>query len=75
VEDHGGRPATVRGTSGSDAAGVLRIDVPGGADEDDLDHIDWAEWFTKFEGQNLALLYQQHKADGEDSTFHKLVSR
>ncbi len=54
---------------------MLRIDFPGGADEDDLDHIDWAEWFTKFESQNLALLYQQHKADGEDSTFHKLVSR
>ena len=71
-----GVPATVRGTrSGSDEAGVLRFDFPGGAGEDDLEQISWDEWFAKFDGENLALLYQDEKSDGEGSTFFKIVSR
>ncbi|MEU2005451.1 hypothetical protein ACH47B_30660 [Rhodococcus sp. NPDC019627] len=75
VEEHDGVPATVRGTEEGDAAGVLRIDFPGGAGEDALEHIDWDTWFDKFEDSSLAFLYQAHKASGEDSTFFKLVSR
>ena len=75
VEEHGGTPATVRGTEGDDGAGVLRIDFPGGSDEGELEHISWDEWFDKFEKENLAFLYQERKASGEDSTFFKLVSR
>lgn len=75
VEEHGGKPASVKGTEGSDEAGVLRIDFPGGAGEDDLEHIDWNDWFGKFDQEGLAFLYQQQKADGGDSTFFKLVSR
>jgi hypothetical protein len=76
VEEHDGKPASVRGTeSGGDGAGVLRIDFPGGAGEDQLEHISWDDWFRKFDGNNLAFLYQQEKASGEDSTFFKLVSR
>ncbi|GAA4430347.1 hypothetical protein GCM10023169_33670 [Georgenia halophila] len=75
VEAHGGRPASVSGTENAEGAGVLRIDFPGGAGTDQLDHIGWDEWFAKFDQENLALLYQQEKADGSDSTFHKLVSR
>lgn len=74
VEEHGGRPASVRGTENG-GAGVLRIDFPGGAGEDQLEHISWDEWFEKFEQNNLAFLYQEQKASGEDSTFFKLVSR
>ena len=33
------------------------------------------EWFTKFDDAGLALLYQERKADGSDSTFNKLVQR
>jgi hypothetical protein len=69
AEEHGGRPARVRGTN------ILRIDFPGGAGEDELEPISWDEWFEIFDSSNLALLYQAHKADGEDSTFHKLVAR
>jgi hypothetical protein len=65
----------VRGTGGDDDAGVLRIDFPGGSGEDELEHISWDEWFDKFEQENLAFLYQERKASGEDSTFFKLVSR
>jgi hypothetical protein len=75
AEEHGGKPATVSGTKGGDEAGVLRIDFPGGAGEDQLEHISWDEWFKKFDENGLALLYQEQRASGEDSTFHKLVKR
>jgi hypothetical protein len=74
VEEHGGKPAIVRGTRNGDS-GVLRIDFPGGAGEEELEHVSWDEWFGIFDRNNLAFLYQQRKADGEDSTFFKLVSR
>jgi hypothetical protein len=76
VEEHDGRPARVRGTeSGADDAGVLRFDFPGGAGEDELEPVSWDEWFEKFDESDLALLYQEEKASGEDSTFFKLVTR
>jgi hypothetical protein len=76
VEEHDGKPASVRDTkAGGEDAGVLRIDFPGGAGEDQLEHISWDDWFEKFEESKLAFLYQQRKASGEDSTFFKLVSR
>jgi hypothetical protein len=72
AEEHGGRPARVKGTGDP---GVLRIDFPGGAGEGELEPISWEEWFDAFDRNNLALLYQEEKASGEDSTFAKLVSR
>jgi hypothetical protein len=75
VEAHEGAPSTVRGTGNGEDAGILRIDFPGGAGEDALEHIDWDEWFEKFDENNLAFLYQEQKANGDDSTFFKLVSR
>lgn len=75
VEQHDGVPASVRGTEHGDEAGVLRIDFPGGAGERELAHISWDDWFDKFDDSNLAFLYQERKASGEDSTFFKLVSR
>jgi hypothetical protein len=75
VEEHDGRPATVRGTEGEDDSGVLRIDFPGGAGTDELEHISWEQWFATFEEAGLAFLYQERKASGEDSTFVKLVRR
>jgi len=76
VDEHDGSPARVRGTEGSgEGTGVLRIDFPGGAGEDQLEHISWEEWFTTFDNNGLALLYREKKASGEDSTFAKLVER
>jgi hypothetical protein len=74
VEQHDGKPANVRGTEGSDEAGVLRIDFPGGS-SDKLEQISWDDWFAKFDESDLAFLYQEQKASGEDSTFFKLVQR
>jgi hypothetical protein len=75
VEEHGGKPARVRGTGDGGDTGVLRIDFPGGTGEDQLEHISWDEWFQKFDEQGLAFLYQEEKSGGEDSTFVKLVRR
>ncbi|MFC7376123.1 hypothetical protein ACFQS2_02260 [Brachybacterium sp. GCM10030267] len=75
VEQHDGTPAGVKGTGDSGDVGVLRIDFPGGTGEEQLEHVSWDDWFAKFDQQNLAFLYQQEQADGEDSTFFKLVSR
>lgn len=75
VEEHDGKPAFVRGTDNGDDAGVLRIDFPGGAGEDKLEHTGWDTWFEKFESSGLAFLYQEEKADGGDSTFFQLVRR
>jgi hypothetical protein len=67
--------ASVRGTESDGDLGILRIDFPRGAGEDAFDHVAWKDWFEKFEEQDLASLHQVHKADGEDSTFFKLVRR
>lgn len=75
VEEHGGRPAVVKGTGYRDDPGILRIDFPGGSGEGELEPIDWDRWFAKFDESGLAFLYQEEKASGEDSTFHKLVKR
>ncbi|WP_279403004.1 hypothetical protein [Arthrobacter sp. JCM 19049] len=40
-----------------------------------MQHISWEDWFDKFDAERLALLYQEHKADGEASTFFKIVKR
>jgi hypothetical protein len=75
VEGHKGTPASVRTTGSDSDPGVLRIDFPGGTGTDELQHIDWDQWFEKFEDSDLAFLYQEKKSDGEDSTFFKLVNR
>jgi hypothetical protein len=75
VEENKGTPASVKGTEKGGEAGVLRIDFPGGAGEESLEHISWDDWFAKFDSNKLAFLYQSRKASGEPSTFFKLVSR
>jgi hypothetical protein len=75
VEEHDGKPVSVRDTGSGDDPGVLRIDFPGGAGDDRFEPMSWDEWFEKFDENNLAFLYQEQKASGEDSTFFKLVSR
>jgi hypothetical protein len=75
VEEHDGKPASVKGTGSKEDPGILRIDFPGGSGSESLELMDWNEWFEKFEENNLAFLYQEQKADGSDSTFFKLVER
>jgi len=75
AEGRGGRPATVKGTESGDEPGVLTIDFPGYGEDEKLEHISWDEWFEKFDKENLAFLYQETTADGEESRFFKVVSR
>jgi nucleoside-diphosphate-sugar epimerase len=75
AEERGGAPAGVRGPGQGDEVGVLRIDFPGGAAEDSLEHISWDAWFEKFDDEHLAFLYREEKTDGEGSTFFKLIER
>lgn len=75
AEARDGKPVSVKGTGDKDEAGVLRIDFPGGAGNDRLEEIPWEEWFEKFDEKELAFLYQDKKANGEQSTFFKLINR
>ena len=75
AEERGGKPARVKSTGDDDDPGILRIDFPGGAGSESLEHISWDDWFEQFDRRNLAFLYQDEKASGEGSTFFKLVSR
>ncbi len=75
VEERGGRPARVKGTESTNSAGLLRIDYPGFSGEDTLEEISWEEFFTAFEENNLAFLYQEETKDGKESRFSKLVDR
>ena len=69
VEERGGHPARVKGTN------LLRIDYPGFSGEESLEKIDWEEFSTVFEDNNLAFLYQEETKDGGESRFSKFVDR
>jgi hypothetical protein len=76
VESRGGKPASIAGTEkGGEEAGLLRIDLPGGATNPPLEPISWEDFFQKFDAEKLAFLYQDETADGKESHFCKFVSR
>ena len=74
AEARNGMPARVIGTAVKGDEGILRIHFPQFSKNDDLEEISWEDFFTDFEADKLDFLYQEKKADGETSTFHKLVA-
>ena len=74
VTDRGGFPSRVKGT-GEEGGGLLRIDYPGYSGEDRLEKISWEEFFTAFEENKLAFLYQDELESGKTSRFSKLIDR
>ena len=74
AEARGGKPSHVKRTGSKDDVGILRIDFPGYSGEGSLEPITWEEFFEKFDERNLALVYQEKTADGEQSNFNKLIS-
>jgi hypothetical protein len=75
AEERGASPACVRGTGGGEDVGMIRLDFPGYSGEQSLEHIEWDDWFQKFDESGLALLVQEKTAAGQKSNFNKLVSR
>ncbi|MGD9614648.1 MAG: hypothetical protein AB7H90_00420 [Alphaproteobacteria bacterium] len=86
AEARGGRPAVVRSTRGQGhdrggrdkgGTGIIRIEFPDAPNSkhDALEEISWKEFFEKFDGSDLALLYQEETAGGEKSNFNKLIGR
>lgn len=75
VEQRGGCPAAVKRTSRAGDAGIIRIDYPGYSGQQSLRKISWDEFFQKFDDNELAFLYQEDTARGQQSRFSKLVKR
>lgn len=75
ADERDASPACVRGTGGGEDVGMIRLDFPGFSGEQSLEHIEWDEWFDKFDERGLALLVQGETARGQKSNFNKLVSR
>lgn len=70
AEARNGKPSVVR-TQGK--GGILRIDF--GEPEENLERIDWVEFFEIFDNSKLAFLHQEETDDGAQSRFNKFVSR
>ena len=71
AEERGGKPAIVRGTEGDEeGSGLLRIKFDKA--EDDLEEIEWDEFFETFDDRDLTFLYQE-KTKGHESRFFKFV--
>lgn len=76
AEERGGVPAKIKGTGKEEDEGVLRIHFPENSDSDEnFEEIGWDDFFENFDNNKLDFLYQDKKADGETSTFHKFVKR
>jgi hypothetical protein len=61
-------PATIRASCGSRSP-------PGRRATTSREESSWDEWFRAFDENGLALVYQAHTADGQESRFSKLVDR
>lgn len=75
AEARGGKPVAVKRTQSDGDVGLLRIDFPGYSGAESLEEITWDAFFKQFDERQLALLYQEQTASGEESRFFKLVRR
>jgi len=70
----GGVPANVESTEqDSEDVGVLRIEFPDQGSAKDLNEVDWAPFFRKFDDSGLSFVYQEHTSDGQISRFNKFT--
>lgn len=70
IEEPKGTPSRVKD---SREGGILRVDF--GEREENLEPMDWDDFFSVFEKSDLAFLHQDRTADGKLSRFNKFVSR
>ncbi|HTG33462.1 MAG TPA: hypothetical protein VLB76_11090 [Thermoanaerobaculia bacterium] len=61
AEERGGRPAAVVNSQNNEdiPAGGLRIDFPDYDGGEPLQEITWAEFFDRFEEENLTFIFQE----------------
>jgi hypothetical protein len=67
AEEREGIPSRILRSEQDGEPGLLDLDFPGYGE--DLRHIDWIEWFDAFDQQDLVFVYQEHKTDGDLSSF------
>lgn len=70
IEERGGHPARVKG---AEEGGILRVDF--GKPEDNLEAIEWEDFFSIFDENDLSFLYQDETKDGKTSRFNKFVAK
>ncbi len=70
AEARDGHPAVIRSKG---EGGILRIDF--GEPEENLEPLDWDEFFAIFEENGLAFLHQDETKSGDQSRFNKFVCR
>ena len=75
AEERDGIPASVIGTGTGDEPGVLRIDFPDSGEDEQLEPIEWDDFFAKFDDSGLQFLYQETTDDGGVSRFCKFVNK
>lgn len=75
IEHRGGIPSVVRATHKDAGSGLLRVDFPEEEPDEGLEAVDWKEFFQIFDSKELAFLYQDKTASGQESRFCKFVSR
>jgi hypothetical protein len=73
VEARKGRPSIVGSTEENGRkGGLLRIDF--GDKDEELEEIEWEEFFGIFDENELVFLHQDKTSDGKTSRFNKFVS-
>ncbi|QDG52855.1 hypothetical protein FIV42_19525 [Persicimonas caeni] len=75
AEERDGRPATVKHTSRGESAGLLRFKFPTAGRDENLEEVSWDEFFSKFDNEDLAMIYQEETQGGDTSRFFKFVSK
>lgn len=76
AESRSGVPAVIKDTDKGGGDGVLRIHFPhNSSDQESFDEISWEQFKNKFEENNLAMVYQERKDNGSNSTFYKFIDR
>jgi hypothetical protein len=73
IEARDGRPTIVAATGDNGRkGGLLRVDF--GEKDEELEEVDWDEFFQIFDENDLVFLHQDQTADGKTSRFNKFVS-
>jgi hypothetical protein len=75
AEARNGCPAAIKTPEPVRDPGVLRIDFPGSASGEKVEHISWDAFFRKFVGADLAMIYEEETVRGDPSYFCKFISR